>query len=156
MFDLAKDRDGLLRKIGDANLAAGGIAVALFAIVAVGGPLALMLFGPAFAAGALPMAILCLTLIVRAFFGPTSVVLSMNDRPHDVLPAIALGMAVLVVANLLLVPPLGLLGAALAAVLAQTVWSGALWFTALKRAKLDVSLMPRLAEMLASRRARDA
>jgi O-antigen/teichoic acid export membrane protein len=145
-----------LRKIGDANLAAGGIAVALFVVVAVLGPVALMLFGPSFLPGALPMAVLCLTLIVRAFFGPTSIVLSMNDRPHDVLPAIALGMVVLVIANLLLVPPMGLMGAALAAVLSQTVWSGALWFTALKRAKLDVSLLPRLSEMLASRRARDA
>ena len=156
MFDLAKDREGLLRKIGEANLAAIGIAIALFAIVVVGGPLALLLFGPEFGAGALPMAVLCLTLIVRAFFGPASVVLSMNDRPHDVLPAIALGMTVLVVANLLLVPPLGLMGAALAAVLAQTVWSAALWLTALRRARIDVSLLPRIAEFLAARRARDA
>jgi len=156
MFDLAKDREGLLRKIGEANLAAAGIAVALFAVVALGGPLALLLFGPEFGAGALPMAVLCVTLVVRAFFGPTSVVLSMNDRPHDVLPAIGIGMTVLVVANLLLVPPMGLLGAALAAVLAQTVWSAALWFTALKRAHLDVSLMPRIAEFFAARRARDA
>lgn len=156
MFDLAKDRDGLLRKIGDANLAAAGIAIALFVIVAVLGPVALLLFGPGFIPGALPMAVLCVTLMVRAFFGPTSVVLSMNDRPHDVLPAIGLGMVVLVAANLLLVPPMGLMGAALAAVFAQTVWSAALWYTALKRAKLDVSLMPRLAEMLAARRAKDA
>lgn len=156
MFDLAKDREGLLRKIGEANLAAAGIAVVLFAIVALGGPLALLLFGPDFGAGALPMAVLCVTLVVRAFFGPTSVVLSMNDRPQDVLPAIGIGMTVLVVANLLLVPPMGLLGAALAAVLAQTVWSGALWFTALKRAHLDVSLMRRIAEFFAARRARDA
>jgi O-antigen/teichoic acid export membrane protein len=156
MFDLAKDREGLLRKIGEANLAAAGIALALFAVVALGGPLALLLFGPEFGAGALPMAVLCVTLVVRAFFGPTSVVLSMNDRPHDVLPAIGIGMTVLVVANLLLVPPMGLMGAALAAVLAQTVWSGALWFTALKRAHLDVSLMPRIAEFFAARRARDA
>lgn len=156
MFDLAKDRDALLRKIGEANLAAAGIAVVLFAVVLVGGPLALLLFGPEFGAGALPMAVLCLTLVVRAFFGPTSVVLSMNNRPYDVLPAIGIGMTVLVVANLLLVPPLGLMGAALAAVLAQTVWSAALWFTALKRAHLDVSLLPRIAEMLAARRARGA
>jgi O-antigen/teichoic acid export membrane protein len=156
MFDLAKDREGLLRKIGEANLAAAGIAVALFAIVALGGPLALLLFGPEFGAGALPMAVLCVTLVVRAFFGPTSVVLSMNDRPQDVLPAIGIGMTVLVVANMLLVQSMGLLGAALAAVLAQTVWSGALWFTALKRAHLDVSLMPRIAEFFAARRARDA
>ncbi|RYE74866.1 MAG: hypothetical protein EOP19_26995, partial [Hyphomicrobiales bacterium] len=31
MFDLAKDREGLLRKIGEANLAAAGIAIVLFA-----------------------------------------------------------------------------------------------------------------------------
>ncbi len=99
------------------------------------------------------MTVLCATLMVRAFFGPSSVVLSMKDRPHEVLPAIALGMSVLVVANLVLVPPFGLLGAALAAVLAQTVWSAALWFTALKRTGLDVSLWPRIAELLAARRA---
>jgi O-antigen/teichoic acid export membrane protein len=80
----------------------------------------------------------------------------MNDRPYDVLPAIGLGMTVLVVANLLLVPSLGLLGAALAAVLAQTVWSGALWLTTLKRTGLDVSLIPRLTELLARRRAERA
>jgi O-antigen/teichoic acid export membrane protein len=156
MFDLAKDREALLRKIGEANLAAGGIAVALFVVVAALGPLALMLFGSGFMDGALPMAVLCLTLIIRAFFGPSSVVLSMNDRPYDVLPAIGLGMTVLVVANLLLVPSLGLLGAALAAVLAQTVWSGALWLTTLKRTGLDVSLIPRLTELLARRRAERA
>lgn len=156
MFELAKDREALLRKIGEANLAAVGVAVVLFFVVLVGGPLALFLFGPEFGAGALPMAILCLTLVVRAFFGPASVVLSMNDRPYDVLPAVGIGIGVLVVANLLLVPPLGLMGAALAAVLAQIVWSAALWYTALKRARLDVSLLPRLAELLAARKARDA
>jgi O-antigen/teichoic acid export membrane protein len=156
MFSVANDRELLLRKIGDANLAAAGIALVLFVVVVFGGPLLLMLFGPAFGAGALPMAVLCATLVVRAFFGPTSVVLSMNDRPHDVLPGIALGMTVLVIANLLLVPPMGLLGAALAAVLAQTVWAAALWFTALKRTGLDVSLLPRLAEILAAHRARGA
>ena len=57
-------------------------------------------------------------------------------------------MATLVAANLLMVPPFGLMGAALAALLAQTVWSAALWFTALKTAEIDVSIMPRLREML--------
>lgn len=156
MFDLAKDRDGLLRKIGDANLAAAGIALVLLAGVALGGPLALMLFGPAFSAGAVPMAILCLTLLVRACFGPASVVLSMNDRPQDILPAVGVGMAVLVVGNLLLVPGFGLVGAALAALVAQSVWSASLWFTARKRAGIDVSLLPRLIELVVARRARDA
>lgn len=153
MFDLARDRAGLLAKIGDANLAAAGLALALFVVVALFGPLALLLFGPSFGGGALPMALLCVALLARAFFGPSSVVLSMNDRPYEVLPAIALGIGVLLAANLLLVPAMGLMGAALAAVLAQSVWSAALWFTALKRTGLDVSLMPRLASLLAARRA---
>lgn len=156
MFDLAKDREALLRKIGEANLAAIAIAIALLIAVAIGAPLALLLFGPGFGAGAVPMTLLCVTLVARAFFGPTSVVLSMNDRPHDVLPAIGLGMTVLVIANLLLVPPLGLLGAALAAVLSQTVWFAALWVTALRRAHIDVSLLPRISEFLAARRERGA
>ena len=41
-------------------------------------------------------------------------------------------------------------------VVGNTVWSAALWFTALKRAHIDVSLMPRIAEFFAARRARDA
>ena len=45
---------------------------------------------------------------------------------------------------------------AIAAVLAQTVWSAALWFTALHRTGIDVSLMPRISELLAARRARGA
>jgi O-antigen/teichoic acid export membrane protein len=53
-------------------------------------------------------------------------------------------MLVLIVANALLVPPLGLMGAALAALCGMTVWSGALWFTALRVAGVDVSIRARL------------
>jgi hypothetical protein len=53
-------------------------------------------------------------------------------------------MAALVVANLALVPPLGLLGASFAALLAMTVWSGALWFAAWMITGVDVSLRARL------------
>jgi O-antigen/teichoic acid export membrane protein len=146
------DRSGLFRKIGDANLVASILSLVMFAGVALGGPLALMLFGPAFAIGALPLTILSLALAVRAFFGPTALVLSMHDRPHATLPAVVVGLMTLVLANLVLVPPLGLLGGALAALLAQSVWSVALWLTTLKLAGMDVSVMPRLRELLVQRR----
>lgn len=150
------DRSGFHRKVGDANLVASILAVVLFCGVGIGAPLALMLFGPAFAAGALPLTVLSLAMLVRALLGPAALVLSIHDRPYATLPAIAVGMATLVIANLLLVPAYGLMGAALAAVLAQTVWSGALWFTALKTAKVDVSIVPRIRELLAQRRAAKA
>lgn len=137
------DRAAFNRKIGDANLVASGLSILLFAGIAVVGPFALMLFGPSFTAGAMPLAILCLALVVRSVMGPASVVLSMHDRPYASLPAVGLGIVALVALNWLLVPTMGLMGAAMAATLAITIWSVALWWTALRTAKLDVSIMQR-------------
>ncbi|MEO7223693.1 MAG: polysaccharide biosynthesis C-terminal domain-containing protein, partial [Devosia sp.] len=139
-----KDRDGFHRKIGDANLVASGLSVALLGAVLVLSPLAFWLFGPEFQQGVVPLGILCVGLVVRSMFGPSSIVLSIHNRPYAALPAVGASLAALVAANLLLVPPLGLVGAALAALIAMTVWSGALWLTTLHVAGVDVSIRARL------------
>lgn len=144
-----KDRPGFMRKIGDANLVATGLAVLLLLCTAIGGQFALMLFGPAFQSGFVPLLILCLSLVVRSAIGPASLVLSVNDRPYASLPAIGLGLFTLVLANLALVPALHLVGAALAALLAITVWSVSLWATALRITGLDVSVFPRMRQLAA-------
>lgn len=141
-----KDHDAFHRKIGEANLVATGLSVALLAAVLVLSPFAFMLFGNAFQAGVVPLVILCCGLIVRSMFGPASVMLSLHNRPYASLPAVAASMATLVVANLALVPHLGLLGAAIAALIAMTVWSAALWYTALRIAGVDVSIRARLGQ----------
>jgi len=151
----AADRPGLIKQIGEANLVACAISVALFAIVVATGPLLLMLFGPEFQAGVAPLAVLCLALCVRSLFGPAALVLSIHDRPYATLPAIGLGMGVLIGANILLVPAHGLMGAAVAALAAQTFWSAAMWLTAKRMAGIDVSVGPRLRELLVARRVKD-
>lgn len=138
------DREGFNRKIGEANMVAAGSAAALFVGVAVAGPLVLMLFGNAFVAGAIPLAVLCLALVVRAALGPAALVLSIHDRPYASLPAIGLGLLTLVVGNLVLVPRFGLMGASMAALVAITLWSLGLWYTAVKLAGVDVSIRARL------------
>jgi O-antigen/teichoic acid export membrane protein len=145
------DRGGFMRKLGDANAVAAAFAVIMFVGISVAAPLALMLFGPSFQAGHLPLAILSLALVIRAVFGPAAMVLSINDRPYSTLPAVALGTATLIVANLVLVPSYGLTGAAWAALLAQSIWAIAMWLTALRLARIDVSLLPRLRELLHAR-----
>jgi len=135
------DRQDFHRKVGEANVVASLISLVLFAIMAAAAPFALMLFGPSFSAGALPLAILCLALVVRSVMGPASMVLSIHDRPWASLPAVALGMATLVGGNWLLVPPFGLTGAALAAIVAITAWSVGLWIIALRTAGIDVSIL---------------
>lgn len=135
------DRNEFNRKVGEANAVASGVSLLLFGGAVIGAPFALMLFGPSFAAGAAPLAILCLSLVVRSVLGPASIVLSIHDRPWASLPAIALGLLTLFLSNLVLVPALGLVGAALAAILATSLWSAALWITALRTAQVDVSIL---------------
>ena len=138
-----ENRAGFMRKIGDANLVATGVSAILFVCVGLFGPFALLLFGSGFSVGAGPLAVLCLALVVRSAFGPASLVLSIHDRPYASLPGIALGIGTLLLANWLLVPQFGLMGAAVAALIAITIWSAALWVTARKIAGIDVSILPR-------------
>jgi O-antigen/teichoic acid export membrane protein len=135
------DRAAFNRKVGDANFVASGLAIVLFVLVTIGGPFALMLFGPSFSAGALPLAVLSLALVVRSVMGPASIVLSIHDRPYASLPSVFMGIGSLVLCNWLLVPIWGLMGAAISAIISITVWSVGLWFIALRTAKIDVSIM---------------
>ncbi|WP_224702925.1 lipopolysaccharide biosynthesis protein [Devosia aquimaris] len=135
------DRATFNRKVGDANFVASVLSIVLFVLVTLGAPLALMLFGPAFAVGAAPLAVLSLALVVRSVMGPASLVLSIHDRPYASLPSVGLGIVTLIVLNALLVPHWGLMGAALSAIVAITLWSVGLWYVALRTAKIDVSIM---------------
>lgn len=135
------DRESFKRKIGEANVVASGLSVILFSLMAIGAPFALMLFGPAFSAGAGPLAVLCLGLVVRSVMGPASLVMSIHDRPYASLPSVALGMGTLVLGNWLLVPPFGLMGSAISALISISVWSLGQWWIALHTTKMDVSIL---------------
>lgn len=140
-----KDRDGFHRKVGDANLVASGLSVALLAAVLLLSPLAFWLFGPEFQQGVVPLAILCAGLVVRSVFGPTSVVLSIHNRPlrraarrsgrHS--PPSSSPICYLC-------HRLASTDAALAALVAMTVWAGTMWLTTLRVAGVDVSIRARL------------
>ena len=153
MFEAAAkpERSDFYRKLGDANFVAVGLSLVLFVGVLFGGPLVLMIFGPSFMAGAIPLAILCLALVVRSAFGPAAMVLSIHDHPWASLPSIGAGMVVLVVGNYILVPAFGLTGAAFAAFGALSIWSALMWWTALKVTRMDVSVLPRVRMWVRSR-----
>jgi O-antigen/teichoic acid export membrane protein len=140
------------RRLGDANLIAAALAVVFAAGMFATGPLLGFLFGPPFAVGGEPLGILSLGLVVRAILGPASLVLSFYDRPYASVPAAGLALVTLFVGNSLLTPAFGLNGAAVAALSAMTVRSGALWLTARRQVGVDVSIVPRLKEVLSSNR----
>jgi O-antigen/teichoic acid export membrane protein len=148
-----KHGDGrFYRKMTEANLVAACLAAAAACAMLFAGPV-LALFGPAFTAGATPLAILCAGLTIRAIAGPAALVLSIHDKPYASLPPVALGLAALVLGNLAFVPRYGIMGAATAASLAMVLWSLAQWLVALKHTGTDVSIWPRLREALGGPRA---
>ena len=134
------------KTVGDTGLVATAISLVILAGLGIGSPFLLMLFGEQFLVGTLPLTILGVGLLVRAVMGPAALALSIQDRPYTTLPAVGVGIATLVAMNLVLVPPMGVLGAAIAAAVSQSVWFIAMWATALRVVKVDVSIFPRLRE----------
>jgi O-antigen/teichoic acid export membrane protein len=140
----AKGQDGEFdRCLNEANLAAFMMSLALLAASFVAGTWGLALFGTEFEQGRWALSILCAILVVRAFFGPAELVLSLNDRPWAAMPAVIVGLGGLVVANLMLVPAYGLNGAAFAALIAATTAGLVKWLSVRVITGHDVSLLAR-------------
>jgi len=132
------------------NLVAMGISLMMVLGIVVCGPFALSFFGPDFHQGTLPLVILSLALATRCVFGPAALMLSMHNRPYAALPSVFIGLILLVIGNLILVPPMGLYGAALAALIAMAAWSANMWWTTLRLTGTDISIfLPVLALMKA-------
>lgn len=144
-----QDFAALEAKIGDANMVGTGLAIVLTIGVMVFSPIVFYFFGPEFNQGVVPLTILCSALVARAAFGPGPMILSARKKPYASLPAILLGLIVLLVANYVLVPPFGLTGAASAAAISFITGAGAIWFTTWRITGLNVSLMPAVMKLFA-------
>lgn len=147
------DGEAFNRKVIAANLVSGAIALAASLAMLASGPV-LALFGPSFAQGAVPLAILCLGLALRSVLGPSALVLSLHDKPWTSLWPVAFGLVCLIVANRALVPGYGLVGAALAASLTAIAWAALQWLLALRHTGTDVSIWPWLSRALVTPRLR--
>lgn len=96
----------------------------------------LLLFGPEFVAGLRPLIILSLGQVLVVAFGPVSSLLMMTAYEGEAALGAALGVGTNIGLNLLLIPALGLTGAAVAMVAGQVVGMAAL--TLLGRWRLGV------------------
>lgn len=138
--DARKETDTFHRCLDDANLAAFTMSLVLLAITLVAGHWILALFGPAFEQGRWALSILCGILVVRTFFGPAELVLSLHDRPWAAMPAVLVGLGGLAAANMFLIPHHGLAGAAWAALIATFASGVVKWMTVRHLTGVDVSL----------------
>jgi O-antigen/teichoic acid export membrane protein len=108
------------------------------ALLAVGKPL-LSLFGAEFTTGYTLMFILAIGLVVRSFVGPAESVLRMVGHQKLCALVLFISAAVDIVLSLALVPPYGVLGAALANAGAMTVSAVLFYVMARRKLGFDVS-----------------
>ena len=107
-----------------------------------GGPLLSFAFGEDFAPALPALLILCVGQIMQAAFGPGSSLLMMTGHEKRVTRASATGLMLSIVSATLLIPYLGILGAAIASSLALTTWSALTWRDARRLLALETSLLP--------------
>lgn len=122
----------------------GWTAVGGFVFTVVGGlalifigPLLLGLFGSTFMDGYSAMVVLILGQIVFTFAGPTGMLMTMTGQEWAASKAFGIGALLNVGANLILLPLIGIVGAAIATAISTTVWNSILAYVALRRLEIN-------------------
>lgn len=103
------------------------------AVVIAGGRLLLSLFGPEFVAGYPALTVLVVSQVVNAYAGSVGFLLSMTGHEREAARLTALAGLLGLALNALLIPILGLIGAALATGVAVAVWNLLLIWRAFER-----------------------
>jgi O-antigen/teichoic acid export membrane protein len=112
--------------------------------VLVTAPLLLRLFGPGFEASFGPLAVLIIGVVIYSLFGPAEDVLNMLGGERLSAATALTALAVAVVLNLLLIPPFGIMGAAIAMATAYAVRGAGLSLMAQVRLGLSTHVFARV------------
>jgi O-antigen/teichoic acid export membrane protein len=119
------------------------VPIAMFFIVFPG--MYLGLFGSGFQTAAPALMILALGQLINAAAGPSGNVLIMTGNERIAVRGVGAGLIANVVLALLLVPPLGVTGAAIAFATSLVLWNAALVVVARRRVGVNVTAFRRLA-----------
>lgn len=113
----------------------------IFLIFVIFGKQFLLLFGGEFVTAYTTLVILALGQLVNTATGPVSLILEMTGHARDVAIGVSISAGLNIVFNLLLIPPLGLVGAAIATASSLAVWNCLLSFTAYRKLKIIPGLI---------------
>ena len=113
----------LTARLGFATAAAIGALFLLY-----GEPMVTIVFGAEYRAAALPLRILAAGYMVVGFFGPPALLLNMAGHERVSAQGVALALGANVVLNALLIPTLGMVGAAAATGSSLVLWKVFLWW----------------------------
>jgi O-antigen/teichoic acid export membrane protein len=101
------------------------------------------LFGPGFSAAGPPLIALALGELVNTVMGPVATLLMMTDHERYATLAMTLGLLVLVVLDLALIPPFGVVGASIAEGGSVIAWNLTMIVIAERRLKISATALGR-------------
>lgn len=100
-----------------------------------------LLYGEAYVDAYVPLLILASGQIVNTFFGLNAALLSMTGHERDAARWLMVSAGIAVIVGSLLIPSMGVSGAAAAHAVAMTVWNLAFWRIVRKKVGVDSSLI---------------
>jgi len=139
------DRAGLQRVVTLSARWIAALSIPAALALIIWSPLALSVFGPAFPAGAGALRWLCCGQIVNACAGSVALLLTTTGYERDALRGIAVGAALNVSANAILIPLYGINGAAIATAGSTIVWNTLLAVLVYRRLGINPTMFGRLA-----------
>lgn len=124
-------------------------SVALVAIIGVGGamfmaaagPFALQLFGVEYQAGYHALLILLAAQAINALCGPTGIMMSMTGHQAQAARIFVISALISVALNIMLIPPYGIIGAAIANAFGVAIWNLSILVYLKRQLKLDPSIL---------------
>lgn len=137
----AGQRQELQRLVTGSARAVVALALpAVIAVVLLGRFFLGEMFGPAYAEGYACLLIIAAGQLVNATFGVTMALLNMAGHERYTAAGMALGAVSNVLLNALLIPIMGMEGAALATAISMVVWNALLWWAAHKTLGIETSV----------------
>jgi O-antigen/teichoic acid export membrane protein len=134
-----KDRDGLQHATERVAQAALVVSLPVAAAFAIFPGVYLDMFGSSFHTGVTALRILALAQLVNAAAGPAGNVLIMTGHEHAAVRGIGAGLITNLVLGVVLVPRLGVTGAAIASASSLVVWNTVLLVLARRRVGVNVT-----------------
>ncbi len=138
------DRGELGQRLMQVDAASVAFVVIVIAAFAVAGPILLGLFGETMRAGHGALIVVAIGLVPPAIFGPAPQLLTMRGHHTVSATVMAAGMVFAIAATWVLLPALGVIGAAIAFATANFFVYAALWRITLTRTGIDGSLFAAL------------
>jgi len=115
------------------------IPIALFLVIV--GPLILKLYGKGFGAGYPVLIIFTFVQIINVGAGSVGNILNMTGHEKEVIYGIIISLVCNIILNLTLVPPFGMIGAAIATGTSIAIWNIVLWFVVKQKIGINASVI---------------